>query len=184
LLRFDYCVFDAKPARGQPNRNLNGLLIRVKLASVRLHPIASTLKGHSVTARKAESATEAPDQTSSAVEGEIDNLVRKDFRSQRSSAPSTATEVNTESLSSLIARVAGHSTTEIDSLIAELQQVRNYLHDESERVQRKINEFAQMNQSALASIKVIADAVGPWKSAALDKQPAKETAKEPPPISA
>ena len=133
-----------------------------------------------MTARKAESASEIPAQTSSAVEGDIDNLVRKDFRSLRPSAPGTATEANTENLASLIARVAGHSTTEIDSLIAELQQVRNYLHDESERVQRKINEFAQMNQSALASIKIIADAVGPWKSAALEKQPAKETGKEAP----
>ena len=103
------------------------------------------LKGNSVTARKAESASEAPDQASSAVDGEIGNLVRKDFRSQGPSAPGTATEANAEGLASLIARVAGHSTTEIDSLIAELQQVRNYLHDESERVQRKINEFAQMN---------------------------------------
>ena len=133
-----------------------------------------------MSARKAESTSETPNQTGSAVEGEIDNLVRKDFWSQRPSAPGTATEANTEGLSSLIARVAGHSTTEIDSLIAELQQVRSYLHDESERVQRKINEFAQMNQSALASIKIIADAVGPWKSAALDKRPAKETGKEPP----
>ena len=133
-----------------------------------------------MTARKAESVNETPAQTSSAVEGDIDNLVRKDFRSPRPAAPGTATETNPENLASLIARVAGHSTTEIDSLIAELQQVRNYLHDESERVQRKINEFAQMNQSALASIKIIADAVGPWKSAALDKQPAKETGKEAP----
>src|SRR5262245_14494221 len=138
------------------------------------------LKGQSVSAQKAESATEAHDQTSSAAEGEIGNLVRKDFRGQRPSTPGAAAETTTENLSALIARVAGHSTTEIDSLIAELQQVRNYLHDESERVQRKINEFAQMNQSALTSIKIIADAVGPWKSAALDKQPAKATGKEPP----
>ena len=102
-----------------------------------------------MTARKAESASEAPDQTSSAVEGDIDNLVRKDFRGLRPSAPGTATEANAENLASLIARVAGHSTTEIDSLIAELQQVRGFLHDEFERVQRKINEFAQMNSKCI-----------------------------------
>jgi hypothetical protein len=50
--------------------------------------------------------------------------------------------------------------------------VQGFLRAEGERVQRKINEYAQMNQSALASIKIIADAIGPWKSAALDRQPA------------
>ena len=128
------------------------------------------VKDRPVTARKAES-TEDTVQKGSAVESEIDNLVHKDFRAQRQTGLGTASEINAEGVASLITRVAGQSADEIDGLIAELHQVRNFLRAEGERVQRKINEYVQMNHSALASIKIIADAIGPWKSATLDKPP-------------
>jgi hypothetical protein len=129
-----------------------------------------------VTPRKAESTGEESAQTDSIVEREIDNLVRKDFGLRRQPLPGIAGELNAEGLSSLISRVAGQSAKEIDGLITELHQVRDFLRAEGDRVQRKINEYAQMNQSALASIKIISDAIGPWKSAALDKQPPAEIA--------
>jgi hypothetical protein len=129
-------------------------------------------KDKPVTARKAENSPDNKLQIDLAVESEIDNLVRKDFGARRQPASGPPNELNADGLSSLISRVAGHSAKEIDSLIAELHHVQGFLRAEGERVQRKINEYAQMNQSALASIKIIADAIGPWKSAALDRQPA------------
>ena len=111
----------------------------------------------------------------STVEFQIDHLVRKNFGAQRELMLGVASELNAEGFSSLINRVAGHSANEIDGLIAELCQVRDFLRTEGDRVQQKINEYARMNQKALGSIKIISEAIGPWKSATLDKQPPSES---------
>ena len=71
---------------------------------------------------------------------------------------SPATQMNT-----LVQRVAGASVAEIDSLISELESLRDYLHSEGERVQREIAGYAQLSETAMKSTRLIADNVGQWK---------------------
>jgi hypothetical protein len=78
--------------------------------------------------------------------------------------PSAETAVS--NVNSLIQRVAGNSLSEIENLIAELESLRDVLHDEGQRVQREIAGYAQLSQAAMKSTRLIADNVAQWKRTA------------------
>jgi hypothetical protein len=72
-------------------------------------------------------------------------------------APEAESEVATNSLGSLLQRVAGSSMQEIDQLVAELQAIRISLESEGARIHREIIEYAHLSQSAMQTTKVIAE---------------------------
>jgi hypothetical protein len=96
------------------------------------------------------------------VEGEIREFVRRDSANLRRS-PEMDSELVANNISTLLQRVAGSSVQEIDRLIAELQTLRDLLHEEGARVQREIAEYAHLSQSAMQSTKIIAESLGKWK---------------------
>jgi len=96
------------------------------------------------------------------VEGEIREFVRRDGQSLRR-APESDSELVAHNITTLLQRVAGTSVQEIDRLIAELQQLRELLHEEGARVQREITEYAHLSQSAMQSTKIIAESLSHWK---------------------
>jgi hypothetical protein len=52
--------------------------------------------------------------------------------------------------------------------MAEIEEMREFLISEGERVQREIANYAQLNQSvALAATKIKAETVGAWKGTAI-----------------
>jgi hypothetical protein len=97
-----------------------------------------------------------------AVEGEIREFVRRDGANLRRS-PEADSEMVANNIAVLLQRVAGSSVQEIDRLIAELQTLREMLHEEGARVQRQIAEYAHLSQSAMQSTKIIAESLGQWK---------------------
>src|SRR5262249_23687494 len=109
---------------------------------------------------KAAELEQAPDV---AVEGEIREFVRRDGANLRRS-PEMDSELVANNISTLLQRVAGTSVQEIDRLIAELQTLRDLLHEEGARVQREIAEYAHLSQSAMQSTKIIAESLGKWKT--------------------
>jgi hypothetical protein len=99
-------------------------------------------------------------------EGEIREFIRKDvapWRSKRSEAPA---EAPAENVSSLVQRVAGSSLGEIDHVIDELRNMREFLRTEGERVQREIAGYANVSQTAAASMKIISDSMAQWRASA------------------
>lgn len=97
----------------------------------------------------------------SEVEGEIREFIRRDIAHLRKpEGDFAASNVN-----SLIQRVAGNSLNEIDHLIAELQNVRDVLQTEGERVQREVAGYAHLSQAAMSSVKLITDSMARWKDA-------------------
>ena len=96
-----------------------------------------------------------------AVEGEIREFVRRDVASQRRQ-PDEGKAV-ADNISSLLQRVSVNSVQEIDRLISDLQVLRNRLHEEGERVQREIVEYATLSQAAMQSTKIIAESLSHWK---------------------
>jgi hypothetical protein len=62
-----------------------------------------------------------------------------------------------DSIGSLLKRVAGSSVHEINRVIAELQTLRDLLHDEGARTQREIAKYAQLSQSAMQTTNLIAE---------------------------
>jgi hypothetical protein len=78
--------------------------------------------------------------------------------------PSAEAAVN--NVNSLIQRVAGTSLSEIEHLISELEDLRDLLHAEGQRVQRELSGYAQLSQAAMQSTRTIAENVAQWKRTA------------------
>jgi hypothetical protein len=103
---------------------------------------------------------------SSEFEGEIREFVRKDVAPwrKRSERAEPAPEAPSENVSMLVQRVAGASISEIDNVIEELRGMREFLRNEGERVQREIAGYANVSQTAAASMKIISDSMAQWRS--------------------
>ena len=107
-------------------------------------------------------------QAPSEFEGEIREFIRRDVAHLRRAIPDGAGEQAVTSINSLLDRVSGSSVTEIDSLIDDLSNVRDFLKNEGERVQREIASYAQLSQVAMTSVKIIAESMSQWKSQVSD----------------
>jgi hypothetical protein len=79
--------------------------------------------------------------------------------------PENTSQVVTE-VNSLVQRVAGVSLDQLDDVIVDLRQLRDFLHSEGERIQREISGYLQLNHIAIGSTKSIADNIVQWKKAA------------------
>lgn len=101
-----------------------------------------------------------------AMEGEIREFVRRDLAPWRRRRTEAAPDLPVENVNSLIQRVAGQSVHEIDNVIQQLQNVRDLLRNEGDRVQREIVGYANLSQAAMASMKIIADSMNQWKAPA------------------
>jgi hypothetical protein len=97
------------------------------------------------------------------VEGEIRELVRRGIPQAR---PESGSEVAMGNLNSLIQSISGLSLLEVEKLIDELKDLRDYLMNEGQRIQRAITEYADMSQAATKSTKIIAESLAQWKQTA------------------
>src|SRR5262249_5293490 len=70
-----------------------------------------------------------------------------------------------ERIRAFLAQNTPNSDDELGRLISELQEVREFLRSEAERLQREFLNHEQMHQSALAAANIINQTIGPWKSA-------------------
>jgi len=68
-----------------------------------------------------------------------------------------------EDLNALVRRVAGVSMEEIDRVIRALQDVREMMRKEGERVSREVAGYASLSHAAVAAMKVMADSIKEWK---------------------
>jgi hypothetical protein len=75
-------------------------------------------------------------------------------------------DATVKNVNSLIQRVAGTSLGEIENLISELENLRDLLHAEGQRVQREIAGYAHLSHAAMKSTRIIAENLSQWKSAA------------------
>ena len=105
------------------------------------------------------------------VEAGIREFVRNDVAylrrpGQTSLSDSPETDTTVKNVNSLIQRVAGTSLGEIENLISELENLRDILHAEGQRVQREIAGYAHLSHAAMKSTRIIAENLAQWKSAA------------------
>jgi hypothetical protein len=110
------------------------------------------------------------DQVEAGMEGELRDFVRRDFGRPDSASARRAPEPDGDAvagnISALLQRVSLSSVQEIDRLIHDLTLVRERLHQEGERVQRQIVQYASLSQAAMQSTKIIADSLNRWKKPA------------------
>jgi hypothetical protein len=121
---------------------------------------------------KLESEEDPDFAAASDVEAGIRDFVRNDVAYLRRPAPTTLANPEpvlqpgvepVNNINTLIQRVAGTSLTEIENLINELENLRELLHTEGQRVLREISGYAQLSQAAMKSTRMIADNVNQWK---------------------
>ena len=91
-----------------------------------------------------------------AIEGEVRDLAP--------TRVSTQTETDTE-IAAFIEKVTAASIAEIDRLMSELQDAKNYLLSERERIERETVRYANLTLMASATTKIISDAVSQWHPA-------------------
>ena len=115
---------------------------------------------------------EPADRAASAeFDGEIREFVRRDLAPWRkrptevSQPVETAAEPPSENVGYLVQRVALASMNEIDNVISEMQSLREILRSEGERVQGEIASYANLNQTALSSMRIIGESMSRWRAA-------------------
>jgi hypothetical protein len=121
-----------------------------------------------MTATKTDKPAENVPAQGAEFEGQIREFVRRDVAPWRRRP--TDVESPSENMGNLVQRVAGASMSEIDNVILELQNVREILRKEGERVQREISGYANLSQAAMASMKIIAESMVQWR-ATMSQQP-------------
>ena len=102
------------------------------------------------------------------VPSEASHSVEKGSIASQHSKTHVHIATDAERMKSTLVRMTSNSLDELEGLVSELQEVREFLKSEGERVQREITNYVQLNQSALAAIKIITETIGPWKSTALE----------------
>ncbi|HEY0569499.1 MAG TPA: hypothetical protein VGD13_15420 [Xanthobacteraceae bacterium] len=109
------------------------------------------------------------------VEGELRDFIRRDRREQRklrSLPPTQASLVpSSDFAGSLVQEMSSSSIAEIDRAVAELQNMRDELEREAERVQQELASYAQVSQSALGSVRSITDSLSQWNRPAEAYEP-------------
>jgi hypothetical protein len=127
----------------------------------------SAVKQRLVEPRIAEQRVTEDRNASNEFEGEIREFIRRDVTMRRHPEPHGETPSEpghgTDNLSTLIERVSAATVVEIDRVIGELQNIRSLLHSEGDRVRREITGYAGLSQSAVSTMKVIADTLSQLK---------------------
>jgi hypothetical protein len=93
-----------------------------------------------------------------AIESETRHLVHAE-------ASSTLTSETDVEIAPLVQKVGATSLAEIEKLIGELLEAKDFLQSEGERVQRETERYTNLTQMASASVKIISDTVAGWREA-------------------
>jgi hypothetical protein len=100
----------------------------------------------------------ALEEALAAIESETRHLVHAEARP----TPTAETDMD---IAPLVHEVGATSIVEIEKLIGELQEARDFLQSEGERVRRETERYTNLTQTASASVKIISDTVAGWRGA-------------------
>ena len=78
--------------------------------------------------------------------------------------PATQPETDTE-IAPIIQKLGATSIADIDNLVSELQEARDYLQSEGERIRAETVRYISLSGAASASVKIIFDALRAWRTA-------------------
>src|SRR5258708_4002442 len=80
-------------------------------------------------------------------------------------APSTSKSETDVEIASLVQKIGATPIAEIEKMIEELQEAKDFLQSKGERVQRETEQYTNLTQMASASVKIISDTVAAWREA-------------------
>jgi hypothetical protein len=96
------------------------------------------------------------------IERSVQEFPRRDAGAYRGRPPDPENIV--AHANSIMQRVAVTSVSEIESLIGELERLRDFVRQEGMRLQREIDGYARLSEEATKSTRIIAESVAQWKS--------------------
>src|SRR6266480_1214427 len=94
--------------------------------------------------------------------GIIESETRDLVHAEVPSTPKSETDVE---IAPLVQKIGATSIAEIEKMIGELQEAKDFLQSEGERVQRETEHYTNLTQMASASVKIISDTVAGWREA-------------------
>jgi hypothetical protein len=97
-------------------------------------------------------------QALATTEGESRDLVYAE-------TPSTTKAETDAEIAPLIQKIGATSIAEIEELVARLQDTKQFLQSEGERIERETARYTNLAQTASASVKIIFDTVQEWRKA-------------------
>jgi hypothetical protein len=97
-----------------------------------------------------------PSKRALQVLGMIESESRALVHAEAPSTPKSETDVE---IAPLVQNLGTTSIAEIEKMIGELQEARDFLQAEGERVQREAEHYTTLTQMASASLKIISDTV-------------------------
>jgi hypothetical protein len=100
----------------------------------------------------------ALEEALAAIESETRHLVHP----EAPPAPTAETDVE---IALLVQKVGATSIAEIEKLIGKLQEAKDFLQSEGERVQCEVANYTNLTRMASASVKIIFDTVAGWREA-------------------
>jgi hypothetical protein len=143
---------------------------RLRVGDIRGRNGRSARMGNMV---KPERLGEIDQAAANQFEGEIREFVRRDATLRRKDAAPDflGDKTAVENIDVLIAKVSEAAVGEMERVIGELSSMRDHLRTEGERVRREVTNFAGLSQTAMTSMKIIAESVGQWKPPVTPTQP-------------
>ena len=102
----------------------------------------------------------------------FDTLIKTDMTSpgliKADQELSVAKQSNAAEPGDDIVAFGANSIGEIEKLMEELRIARDYLRSEGERVRRINAQYAHLTQTASASVKLIAESMGKWRTTEIE----------------
>jgi len=92
----------------------------------------------------------------------IESESRALVHAETPSTPKSETDVE---IAPLVQNLGTTSIAEIEKMIGKLQEARDFLQGDGERVQREAERYVSLTQVASASVKIISDTVAGWREA-------------------
>ena len=77
--------------------------------------------------------------------------------------PATQPETDTQ-IAPIIQKLGATSIADIDNLVSELQEAKDYLQSEGERIRAEVAHYAALAGAASASVKIIFDVLRAWRT--------------------
>jgi hypothetical protein len=115
-------------------------------------------------ATEPEMSTQAVAAVAAVVE-EVRDLLSADGAAAPEPSAEEPLDFGSTKLTAMIQKMSSTPVVELDRLIGQLQEARDYLQSECERIERETTGYVELSQTALESVKIIAETVGEWRKA-------------------
>jgi hypothetical protein len=96
------------------------------------------------------------------VEDGMRDFIRRDLASNRRPRPA-GDQSAPNGINSVVQGISNAAIAEVERVMGELNQVRDMLRSEGDRVQREIAHYHALNEAAMTSMKIIGDSLAQWR---------------------